>query len=126
MERYPKDKWFRQGLAQQYRNNNLLSKAIDEVNESLKLDPNFGSAYNQLGYTYMQMKNFEKAVDAFQQYAKVSPGDINPIDSMAECYIRLGKLDDAIKSHETILAINPDNTVSYSLISFLYSLKNSL
>jgi Tfp pilus assembly protein PilF len=53
----------------------------------LELDPNFGPAYNSLGYYYMGEKEMDKAKAAFEKYLEIAPAEPNAHDSMGEYYM---------------------------------------
>ena len=46
----------------------------------LELDPYYLKTYDELIWTYTELKKFDKAIDYCEQYAHVSPGDAKPFD----------------------------------------------
>jgi tetratricopeptide (TPR) repeat protein len=124
VKKYPKEKGPHYSLALYYQSRDP-DKAIEEYNKALELDPNYGLALNQLGYTYMRIRNYEKAVEYFKRYVSVSPGEANPIDSLAEAYFRMGRLDEAIAKYKEALEIKPDFLASSHSIHYIYALKEN-
>lgn len=53
-------------------------KAIEKLEESLKVFPNFMSAFNELGLQYMKLKKLDKAEAALSQALKISPEAFPP------------------------------------------------
>ncbi len=100
-----------------------FDKAIEEFNKALELDPNFGRAHNDLGYTYLRMGNYIKAIEHFKKYVSLHPDDANPLDSLAEAYFQMGKLDDAIAKYKDALEIKPDLDRIYFSVGYIYALK---
>ena len=107
-EKYPEEKRVHFYLAVHYEGERNYSKAIEEYNLSLKLDPNYGDALNRIAYMYADMDDFERAIAYFKKYASVSPGDANPFDSMGEIYFRMGNLEEALAKYKEALEVRPD------------------
>jgi serine/threonine protein kinase/Tfp pilus assembly protein PilF len=122
-EKYPKEKIVHYDLGLYYENRNMLDQAIEEYQEALKLDPNFGFVLNEIAYVHVQKGDFEKAIEYFKKYASISPGDANPIDSMAELYLRMGRIDEAIAKYKEALEITPDFYMPAWSIGYIHALK---
>jgi tetratricopeptide (TPR) repeat protein len=121
-EKYPKEKRIHQSLGRYYQSRNR-DKAIEEYNKVLELDPNYGLALNQIGYTYWGMGNYEKAIEYLKKYASISPGEANPYDSLGEVYFGKGDLEEAIASYKKALEIKPDFHMSAHNVQYIYALK---
>jgi serine/threonine protein kinase/Flp pilus assembly protein TadD len=123
-EKYPKEKEAFYELGIYYLNNREdLNQAIEEYNRALELDPDYGDAHNQLGYTYLGIGDFTKAVEHFEKYAALSPGEANPLDSLAEAYFWSGRLDDAAMNYKKALKIKPNFESSNFGIGYINALK---
>jgi hypothetical protein len=48
-------------------------EAIAEFQEAIRLDPEFGEAYEGLGYSYVNKGEFEKAIEALEKYLQLEP-----------------------------------------------------
>ncbi len=107
VEKYPKEKRAYFALGGHYVDIDR-AKGIEFFNKALDLDPNYGIVWNQLGYVYSDLGDFEKAIECFQKYASLSPWNANPVESIAELYFRMGKLELAIAKYKETLAIKPD------------------
>ena len=119
---YPKEKRVHYDLASYYWAKKSYQKAIEEFDNTLELDPNYGPALNQLAYTYAEMGNYDKAIENFKKYASVSPGDANPFDSMGDIYLRTGKLDEAAAKYKEALDVKPEFGSDWK-ISYVYALR---
>jgi serine/threonine protein kinase/tetratricopeptide (TPR) repeat protein len=106
--KYPKEKLAHYDLGGYYWGKRMFPEAIGELTKALDLDPDYGLAVNLLAYTYMDLREFEKAADYFRKYAALSPGDANPHDSLGELSFHMGKLEVAIASYREALKIKPD------------------
>ncbi len=123
--KYPKEKWAYLMLGNYYRRRNDFDKALDAHNIALKLDPNYGPVFNDLGYLYGDREEFDKAIEYFERYAAASPGDANPLDSIAELYFKMGDLDKAITKYREALEVKPDFFPAYWKIGYIYALKEN-
>lgn len=61
------------GLA--YLENGEITVALDEARIALEADSGYAPAYNLLGLTHMQMKEFPRAEQFFDQALRLAPGD---------------------------------------------------
>jgi tetratricopeptide (TPR) repeat protein len=122
--KYPKEKYFRYQLGYYYQaQQGQQEKALEEYQKVLQLDPSFGRALNQMGYTYLGLKSYEKAIECLKKYASLAPTEANPLDSLAEIYFRMGNLDEAITKYKEALEKKPDFLYSIHNIQYLYALK---
>ncbi|MGB7181689.1 MAG: type IV pilus biogenesis/stability protein PilW [Burkholderiaceae bacterium] len=64
--------------AQHYQSRNYTT-ALDELRQSLTVDPEYSAAYGMLGLIYMDLKDAPRAEESFKQALKLSPDnpDIN-------------------------------------------------
>jgi len=122
-KKYPKEKQAYYVLGSYNRGNGHFDKAVEEFNKALALDPDYGEAHNDLGYTYLDMGNFEKAIEHFKKYASLNPGDANPLDSTAEAYFLMGRLDEAIAKYNEALEVKPDFPGVQLKIGYIYALR---
>jgi tetratricopeptide (TPR) repeat protein len=120
-KKYPKEKRAYYSLGNHYRSSDV-SKAIEYYNKALDLDPNYGLVWNQLGYMYSDLGDFQKAIECFQKYASLSSWDANPVDSIATLHYRMGRLELAIAKYKEALAIKPDFGSGFK-IAYIYALR---
>lgn len=106
-EKYPREKRAYYALGGYYIGIDR-AKSIEFYNKALDLDPNYGIVWNQLGYLYSDLGDFEKAIDCLQKYASLSPWIANPVDSIAELHYIMGRLELAIAKYKEALAIKAD------------------
>ncbi|MEZ5069698.1 MAG: hypothetical protein R2751_01705 [Bacteroidales bacterium] len=58
-----------------------IDGAIGTLRKAIEVQPEFASAYNQLGYALMYRDDFPEAEVAFDMYIKLKPEEANPYDS---------------------------------------------
>ncbi len=119
VQRYPDDKWGHLDLAAVLNGQKRFAEAVKEIQESIRLDPDFGFGINYLGHTYVYLGEFEMAVQVFKRYIALTPGEANPWDSLGSVYVKMGKVDEAIGAYKEALKIQPDFDTSNMAISYL-------
>ena len=79
--------------------------AIASIQEAIKMRPDYALAYNQLGYAYMDLEQYEQAEEALNTYIRLAPNIANPYDSKGDFYMsteQYGKAYDSyMKAYET-------------------------
>jgi serine/threonine protein kinase/tetratricopeptide (TPR) repeat protein len=125
VKRYPDDKRSRFEFGNFLFNQNKFAEAVTTLQESLRLDPEYGSAFNLLGVVYVKLGEFEKAVQAIKKYVAVTPGEPNPWDTLGWVYVEMGKVEEAMASYKETLRIQPDFDISNMALSYLYAFKEN-
>jgi tetratricopeptide (TPR) repeat protein len=98
-----------------------------EIAEKLTLralaqDPNYATAYNQLGYLYSRYGDYDKALEAAAKYVKLLPGEPNPHDSYGEMLRLSGRFDEALKQYRMALKIDPTFYISQKELGETYAI----
>jgi serine/threonine protein kinase/tetratricopeptide (TPR) repeat protein len=117
---YPKEKEAILQLGNLSRN---PRETIDMYRKTLELDPNYGMAWNGIGYTFLGLKQYEQAVEAFKNYASIRPEDANALDSLADAYFQLGRIDDAVDSYKKALQVEPSFLGAWLSIGYIYAFR---
>ncbi|MEP0547223.1 MAG: tetratricopeptide repeat protein [Rhodothermales bacterium] len=87
-------------------------EAVAAFQRAIAADPNFGGAFNGLGYAAMEAGDDATAEQAFRDYVRVAPNEANPYDSYGEFLMNAGRLDEAEAQFEMALTKNPAFEVS--------------
>lgn len=121
---HPGDKRVHTQLGLYYRNvAGDDSKALMHFNEATKIDKNYAPAYNNIGYSSLDLGRIKEAEAAFKTYIELIPNNPNPYDSYAEFLMRSGKFDDSLKYYNLALAKEPTFDASYRGIGNNYAYK---
>jgi tetratricopeptide (TPR) repeat protein len=124
-QKYPQEKFAHYELGNYYYSHHFYPEAEDALERAVALDPDFGPAFNMLGYTYGRAGEYEKAEKAFESYIAANPGDPNPLDSLAELYLRSGQLDKSEARYREALEARPDFTGSCLGLAFISALREN-
>jgi tetratricopeptide (TPR) repeat protein len=92
--------------------------------KSVKADPkskyvNSEAAMNRFGYTLLRTNRVADAVEVFKLNAEAYPRSPNVFDSLGDALDAAGKKDEAIKSYERALAIDPNYPSSLAAVQRL-------
>ena len=90
-------------------------KAIEYFELALKEDPSYSEAFNNLGYCYEKLGNFEKAITYYRKalsnplYPTAEKAYIN----LGNTYYRLGNFDEALQNYREAIKRAPGLSVIY-------------
>jgi tetratricopeptide (TPR) repeat protein len=108
--------WFRSGTPEanheacrgtRAMNRRDFEHALTHFNRAIDLDPTFAEAYNQRAIVhYLQERYIESIEDCHRAVSRM-PCHFGAWAGMGHCYAHLGKHDEAIRSYEKALEINP-------------------
>ncbi len=93
----------------------LTQKALAE-------DPNYATAYNQMGYLYSRRGDYAKALEATGKYVQLLPDEPNPHDSYAEMLRLSGRFDEALEHYRMALKIDPTFYISQKELGETYAI----
>jgi tetratricopeptide (TPR) repeat protein len=89
--------------------------------KALAEDPNYATAYNQLGYLYSRRGDYAKALEATGKYVKLLPNEPNPHDSYAEMLRLSGRFEEALEHYRMALKIDPTFYISQKELGETYA-----
>ncbi|HKD80458.1 MAG TPA: tetratricopeptide repeat protein [Candidatus Angelobacter sp.] len=90
--------------------------------KALEEDQKYATAYNQLGYLYSRVREYDKAIEAMEKYVKLLPNEPNPHDSLGEMLRLSGRFDDALAQYHMALKIDPTFYISQKELGETYAL----
>ena len=111
--KYPRDPYILNVRANRAWNQGELEEAAHLYQRLLKIDPNWVTAYNALGYISMMQTRFVESEEHFKSYRYIAPDQANPHDSLGELFITTGRYSEAEESLERAIETKPDFWASY-------------
>lgn len=88
-------------------------EAINLYKKALKIDPNFTSAWNNLGLSYKKLENYDEAIGAYEKSLEKDPNGIMPLQNMAIAYKDKKDYKKALKTYEKLARLDDQNPEIY-------------
>ncbi|WP_461834107.1 tetratricopeptide repeat protein [Desulfothermus sp.] len=105
-----------------------INKAISSLTYAVKLDPQYGDAWNNLGLAYLANKDEKKAISCFENALSIETYKTPEYaaHNLALIYVNKGKLDKAIFYEKKALTLNWRYLPAYFSIVNLYVKKGNI
>jgi adenylate cyclase len=97
-----------------------LDTAREMVDRAVASNPNSAFAWNNRGWTYQMVGQYEEAIQSFERAIRLSPFDPGLVlifAGMGIAFIGLGRFDDAVASAKKALSENPAVAVAYRCLA---------
>jgi tetratricopeptide (TPR) repeat protein len=104
--------------------NQLMEKAVEELEAMRALAPDDERALFALGHAYMELGRDEKAVDAFEKYQSLQPDSTAGYIEIARIYEAQNKLDKAAEFLTRAADGQPDNVETLMMLAGLQAKQN--
>ena len=98
-----------------------IDDAIAECEIAIKLDPEFGNPYNDIGVYLMQQEKFDEAIPWLERAktAKRYEPRHFPYLNLGRVYVTKGMINKALEEFRGVLRINPDDSEIAQIIEQL-------
>ncbi len=108
VRRFPDDPEGYVQRASLYTRTSRMPQAIADLEKLISLNPNYASAYNELGYYWLRQGDYAKAEEYLRRYRFLAPDQANPNDSLGELYYSIGRYEEAEEFLKKALVVKPD------------------
>lgn len=88
-------------------------KAIEYLDEAIKLKPNYAGAFNNRGNIYCGLGQFKKAIEDYNQAIALKPDYALALGNRGGAYDYLGQHKKAIEDYNQAISLKPDYTNAY-------------
>jgi predicted O-linked N-acetylglucosamine transferase (SPINDLY family) len=88
-------------------------EAVAYYQQSLRLEPNSASAYNNLGNVFMRQGKLSEAVESYQQALRCKPDSVDAHYNLGVVLAKQEKLDEAQAQYHEVLRLKPDHAGAY-------------
>lgn len=85
-----------------------LSLAKKEYERSVKLNPQYSEAINNLGTIYYGQKSFRRAIRYYQRAIKIAPNSASVYSNLGTAYFARKNYKDATVNYQRALALDPE------------------
>ena len=94
-------------------------KAIKLYNESIKIDPYFVEAYDNLGRLYRVVKDYNSAIECYQKSIALYPEGVTAHQNLAVVYEMLNDFESAKKEYRFLIELNPLDPEGYYGLGYM-------
>ncbi len=85
--------------------NRATSAAQAHLEESVRLNPNYADAYNNLGNVLLKTGRYAEALKKYQETLRLKPNSAETYANLALTYAQMGRSSEAIAAAEKALAL---------------------
>ncbi len=100
-----------------------FDSAIRELEEAVRLKPDFAMAYSLLGACYVDKHQYDLAIRHVEKAIKLEPEDAGYRYNLGMVYAQKGQYDLAITQLEEALKLNPDLAEARKVLEQLYKIE---
>lgn len=88
-------------------------EAVALFERATQSKPEATAAFINLGYAYVELKEYDKAIDAYNTVLKLDPGRMKAIFKLAEVYEKKGDIDQAIAINQRAMQMDTTSEIPY-------------
>ncbi len=89
-------------------------KAIDYLNQAIKLHPGYAMAYNSRGNAYADLGKYRMAIEDYNRAIRLKPDYVPAYVNRGDAYFGLGMYQRSIEDCSKAIRLKPDNAVAFS------------
>nr|WP_281721915.1 tetratricopeptide repeat protein [Nitrosomonas nitrosa] len=106
--------FYNRGIA--YNRQGDRARAIADYDQSIRLNPQFASAYRNRGLAYQNSAppNYQQAIADANSAERLAPQDWGPPSDRADVYLALGNYQQAISDYTRSIALDPTQEWNFS------------
>jgi len=98
--------WNKTGIA--YHQMMQLDAAMKRYQRSIRLDPKYPEAINNLGTVYYAEKRYSKAIGSYKRALKLAPDSASIYSNLGTAYFAEKKYKEAAVAYDTALRLDPE------------------
>ncbi len=87
-----------------------IDGAVRSYRKAIELDPDNGTIYQMLGYTYLKGKQYNKAKNSFEKFAGLYPDNAFTYESLGDYYLAVEDFDNAMENYKKAFDLNHNLT----------------
>ena len=100
-------------LALEFQSQGKLDKAIEIINQAIKISPEYGWSYFNLGEILAQQKKLDEAIIAYRRVIELSPDYIYGYRSLGAVLYAQSKFNEAVEVYQTAIKIDSRDIQTY-------------
>ena len=88
-------------------------KAIEYLDEAIRLKPNYSGAYNNRGNAYCNLGQYKRAIEDYNEAVRIKPEYAIAFGNRGGAYDNLGQHARAIEDYNQAISLKPDYTNAF-------------
>src|SRR5947209_14774436 len=88
-----------------YTTKGEYDRAVQDCDESIKLNPNYARAFNNRGVAYQKKGAYDRAINDFDESIKLDANYVSAFANRAETYLSKGKYERAVRDNEEAIRL---------------------
>ena len=113
--------YYKNGVA--YYDEGDNDRAISDLNEAIRLKPNYAEAYNMRGNAYANKKDYDIALSDFNEAIRLKPNFAEAYSDRGITYAYKGNYDKTLSDLNKAIRLNPKYARAYYHRGYVYSIK---
>src|SRR5260370_22252704 len=97
-----------------YRNKYEYDRAIQDLDQAIKLDPDNALAFVNRGDAYRNKREYDHAIRDYDQAIKLDPNDAIALNSRGSAYAGKRDYDRAIRDFDQAIRLDPNNAHAFN------------
>ena len=98
-----------------------LHKALENLIQAIRLDPNLAQAYTNRGLAYSGLKQYQQAIADYNQAIRLDPNDASAYNNRGVAYGRLEQYQRAIVDYNKAIRLEPNDAMAYNNRGIAYN-----
>jgi Flp pilus assembly protein TadD len=94
---------------------------IETLKQAIKMNPDDGDAYYNLGAAYGKLNMHEEEIEAYKQATRINPNGVEAHNNLGLAYSSLGMYKEAIKPFKETISIRPDHDEAHFQLGLAYN-----
>ena len=95
-------------------------KAIEYLNNAIKLQPNYAGAYHLRGNNYFTLKQYQRAIEDYNEAIHLNQNYADAYQSRGVAHTSLLQYQRAIDDFSKVIILKPDNVEAYKCRGYVY------
>ncbi len=113
--------YYNRGTA--YADNGDYDRAIADLDQAIRLDPNDATTYANRGGAYGRKGEHDRAIADFDQAIRLKPDYLIAYGNRGHAYVQKGEYDAAIADFDQVTRLNPNDAKAYNHRGYAYDNK---
>ena len=90
-----------------YTGKGEYDRAIQDYDQSIKLNPNYARAFNNRGVAYQKKGEYDRAIKDFDESIRLKPDYDDAFANRAEAYLNKGEYQRAVRDYDDAIRLKP-------------------